>query len=488
MSNITKVELQQSIQALHSQGWSQRRIARDLGVHRLTVSRYIEGSKCTISQTGKVGRRSDCEAYRDTIESLVEKGLSSERIRHDLSTEYGAEVSYDSVNRFVKTLEVDDAKRVYRMECEPGQEAQIDYGTLYLHIGENGRLKKVHVLIVTLSHSRKAYVEAVLSQSSESFLRSLENAFRHFGGVPETLCPDNLKAAVNKADWYEPELNPKLRDFATHYGTVILPSRPYTPTDKGKVEAGVKYVKNNALKGKDFGSLAEVNEHLRWWTANVADKRIHGTTKRQVGTYFEAEEKASLKPLPANLFPCYEEGRRSVHRDSYIEVKGAYYEVPAQYIGQQVWARWDSAMVRVFDHKMEKLATYTRLEKGRFSRVLGAGGARGSVQQSVNYFRGKVIPMGEQVIAWADEMIASDKDRALRRLQGLLSLRGKYTAARIDGAARKARIHGQHTLRDLRRWLESPNEQETFSFLQQHELIRQTDTYDSLAQTGDLFN
>lgn len=488
MSNITKVELQQSIQTLHSQGWSQRRIARELGVHRLTVSRYIEDSKCTISQTGKVGRRSDCEAYREAIELRVEKGLSSERIRQDLSTEYGAEVSYDSVNRFVKTLEVDDAKRVYRMECEPGQEAQIDYGTLYLRIGDNGRLKKVHVLIVTLSHSRKAYVEAVLSQSSESFLRSLENAFRHFGGVPETLCPDNLKAAVKKADWYEPELNPKLRDFATHYGTVILPSRPYTPTDKGKVEAGVKYVKNNALKGKDFGSLAEVNEHLRWWTANVADKRIHGTTKRQVGTYFEAEEKASLKPLPASLFPCYEEGRRSVHRDSYIEVKGAYYEVPAQYIGQQVWARWDAAMVRVFNHKMEKLATHTRLEKGRFSHVLGAGGTRGSVQQSINYFRSKVIPMGEHVIAWADEMIAADKDRALRRLQGLLQVRGKYPAARINEAARKARIHGQHTLRDLRRWMESPHEQETFSFLQQHELIRQTGTYDSLAKTGDLFN
>src|SRR5690606_32911712 len=151
---------------------------------------------------------------------------------------------------------------------------------LFLPIGDQGRRKKVHVLIVTLSHSRKSYVEAVLSQSAESFLRSLENAFRHFGGVPEHLCPDNLKAAVITADWYEPELNPKLRDFAAHYGTVILPSRPYTPTDKGKVEAAVKYVKDNALKGKSFSSLAEVNEHLRWWTAHVADKRIHGTTKR----------------------------------------------------------------------------------------------------------------------------------------------------------------------------------------------------------------
>ena len=161
---------------------------------------------------------------------------------------------------------------------------------------------------------------------------------------PERLCPDNLKAAVNKADWYEPELNPKLRDFAAHYGTVILPSRPYTPTDKGKVEAAVKYVKNNALKGKAFASLAEVNEHLCWWSEHVADKRIHGTTKRQVSTHFEAVEKAALKPLPINLFPCFEEALRTVHRDSYVEVKGAYYEVPAQFIGKQVWTRWDSKM------------------------------------------------------------------------------------------------------------------------------------------------
>jgi transposase len=85
---------------------------------------------------------------------------------------------------------------------------------------------------------------------------------------------------VIKADWYEPEINPKLRSFAEHYGTVIMPARPYRATDKGKVESGVKYVKNNALKGKDFKSLAQVNEHLQWWTANIADKRIHGTTGR----------------------------------------------------------------------------------------------------------------------------------------------------------------------------------------------------------------
>ena len=488
MSNITKVDLQKSINSLHNQGWSERKIARELGVHRATVKRYVLDSKCTTPQTGKQGPISACEPYRKQVEQWYEQGLSVELIRQRLHTERSFKASYHSVYRFVKTLKVDESKRIYRMECEPGEEAQIDYGTLYLPIGEKGRRKKVHVLIVTLSHSRKSYVEAVLSQSSESFLRSLENAFRHFGGVPRTLCTDNLKAAVIKADWYEPELNPKLRDFAAHYGTVILPARPYMPTDKGKVEASVKYVKNNALKGRAFGSLAELNEHLRWWTAHVADKRIHGTTKRQVDTYFQSEEKAALKPLPSSLFPCYEEGRRRVQRDSYFELKGAYYEIPAQYIGQDIWVRWDAAMVRGFDQKMQQIAVHTRLQKGQYTRVLGLGGSRGSVQQTINYYRGRVIGLGEQASAWADEMIATDKDRAMRRLQGLLSLKGKYTAARINEAARKARINGQHTLRDLRLWLESPNEQETFSFLQQHELIRNPHSYDSLAKTGDLFN
>jgi len=488
MSNIIKMELQQSIKSLKDKGWSEHRISRELGVNRRTVKRYCSDSKCTNPHTGKKGPESSCAPYREAIKEWFESGLSIERIHHDLTLKHGYTGSYYSVRRFVKGLDVDMAKRIFRMECNPGQEAQVDYGTLYLPIGEAGRQKKVHILIVTLSHTRKSYVEAVLRQSSESFLRSLENAFRYFGGVPERLCPDNLKAAVIKADWYDPELNPKLRDFATHYGTVILPSRPRTPTDKGKVEAFVKYVKNNALKGRSFTSLAEVNEHLRWWTANVADKRCHGTTRRHVGVHFEQVEKAALKPLPDSLFPSYEEARRSVHRDSYVEVKGAYYEVPAQYIGQRLWVRWDAAMVRVFCPKMKQLAVYTRLEKGQYSQVLGAGGCRGGVTESTNYYRGKVIPMGEHVARWADNMIAASEEPAIRRLQGLLSLKGKYTAARIDEAARKACIHGQYGLKDLRRWLESPQQQEAFSFLQQHELIRDPNHYDSLAKTGDLFN
>ena len=116
-------------------------------------------------------------------------------------------------------------------------------------VGPDGKRRKTHVLRVVLSHSRKGYSEAVCRQTTDDFLRCLEDAFRHFGGVPRRLVLDNLKAAVKKADWFDPEINPKVRSFGEYYGTVFLPTRPYTPRHKGKVERGVDYVQENALRG-----------------------------------------------------------------------------------------------------------------------------------------------------------------------------------------------------------------------------------------------
>jgi hypothetical protein len=164
----------------------------------------------------------------------------------------------------------------------PGEEAQVDFGTGIPIIDSEGRRRKTHVIRVVLSYSRKAYSEVVYRQTTDNFIACLENAFRHFGGVPKTLVPDNLKAAVLEADWYDPELNPKLQSFCEHYGTVLLPTKPRTPRHKGKVERGVDYVQENALKGRRFETLEKQNEHLQRWEATVADTRIHGTTKRQV--------------------------------------------------------------------------------------------------------------------------------------------------------------------------------------------------------------
>ena len=110
-----------------------------------------------------------------------------------------------------------------------------------------------------------------------------------------------------QADWFDPDLNPKLEEFARHYGTVVLPTKPAMPRHKGKVEASVKYAQNNAVKGRSFESLTGQNLFLSDWEKNVADTRIHGTTRQQVGRLFEAVERPALLPLPnvtSSLPPC----------------------------------------------------------------------------------------------------------------------------------------------------------------------------------------
>jgi hypothetical protein len=203
---------------------------------------------------------------------------------------------------------------------------------------------------VVLSHSRKGYSEVVWRQTTESFIRCPENSYRHFGGVPKTTVIDNLRAAVTRADWYDPEISPKVAEFCRHYGTVMMPTRPAMPRHKGKVEAGVKYSQNNAVKGRVFASMAEQNLFLSDWERTVADTRIHGTTRQQVIKLFNEVERSKLLPLPTSLFPVFEEAPRSVHRDGYVEVQRAYYSVPPEYVGRQVWVRWESKLVRVFNH------------------------------------------------------------------------------------------------------------------------------------------
>jgi transposase len=312
------------------------------------------------------GSQSLCQPYFEVITGKLELGLTAQRIFQDIKSENGFSGGYSSVKRFVRRLGNETPLPFRRMECEPGEEAQVDFGTGAWIINQDGR-RRSHVFRIVLSHSRKGYSEAVFKQNAESFIRCLENAFRAWGGVPKTLVPDNLKAAVIKADWYDPDLNPKLEEFGRHYGIVILPAKPRTPRHKGKVENGVKYVQDNGLKGKIFTSLALENEHLRNWERQIADTRIHGTTRKQVGKLFEEAEKAALQPLHAEAFPFFEEGKRTVHRDGHIEMAKAYYSVPPEYLGREVWVRWDSRLVRVFNKKSEQIAVHSRALPGKFA-------------------------------------------------------------------------------------------------------------------------
>ena len=524
MSNLLKMAIVETIRTLHRRGWSQRRIADELGINRETVARYLRQAESppkpanappgsmpddgapkpanaplgSTSHDGatkpapappglapgpqprRSGRASGCEPWRDLILAKCQQDLSAQRIYQDLVAEHGFAGSYYCVRRFVRRLEEAHDLPFRRIECDPGDEAQVDFGTGAPLVGADGKRRKTHVFRIVLSHSRKAFSEAVARQTTDDFLRCLEDAFRHFGGVPRRLVLDNLKAAVSRADWFDPDLNPKVRSFGEHYGTVFMPTRPYTPRHKGKVERGVDYVQENALKGRRFTSLEEENRYLRVWELAVADTRVHGTTRRHVGTHFEEVERAALLPLPAEPFPSFREARRTVHRDGHIEVERAYYSVPPEDLARQVWVRWDARMVRVFNDRMEPLAVHVKHEPGRFSTQAPHIAAEkiNGVERGAAWHLARVRRLGPQSTRWAEAVLAVRGVEAVRVLIGLLSLADRHPAATLERACAIASSYGAYHLRTIRALIaRDAAEQETMSFRNEHPMIRPLSDY-----------
>jgi len=506
MANHLKVAKVLSIQALHARGWSQRQIARELGINRETVARHLrqaanpgdaptgaQDSKPAKAPTGSAeepanakpakaptGSRSLCEPLREVVLAKLEQGLSAQRIFQDLVSEHGFAGSYPSVRRFVAKLSRSQPLPFRRIEVAAGQEAQIDFGTGASIIDDQGRRRRTHVLRVVLSHSRKAYSEAVFRQTTDNVVRCLENAFWHFGGVPKTLVPDNLKAAVLKADHFDPDLNPKLQSFCEHYGTVLLPTKPRTPRHKGKVERGVGYVQGNALKGRTFSSLAEQNEYLLHWETTVADTRIHGTTRRQVLKVFREQEREHLGALPAERFPNFKEGKRIVSRDGHVAVDKSYYSVPPEYLGREVWVRWDSHLVRVLNDRMKVICTHATQAQGKFSTLPDhiASEKISPVERGAEWLLQKVSYVGPHTRAWCRGLMAARGIQAVRVLHGLLNMTGKHPSAAIERACEIAHSYGEYRLETLRKLIKHhAPPQQSFEFLDDHPIIRNLSDY-----------
>ena len=529
MSNCLKMAKISAIQTLLERNWSYRRISRELGIHLDTVRKYasLENSKQVSAPTGsqviklatdtsstpkpatkaptgsedikplvntpkpdipypnlasddKKSSVSQCQPFAKVIEEKIESGLNRKRIYQDLIDEYNFTGSYYSVRRFVNKLSKDSPVPFRRMECNPGQEAQIDFGTGSPVISQDGKRRKTHVLRVVLSFSRKAYSEVVYRQTTENFIQCLENAFWHIGGIPETLVIDNLKAAIKKADWYDPEIHPKIESFCRHYGTVMLPCKPYMPRHKGKVENGISYVKNNALKGRKFKSLSEQNQFLLNWETNVADTRIHGTTRKQVGKLFREQEKSSLLKLPVGRFPSFAEAKRSVHRDGYVEVQKAYYSAPPEYTGRQVWARWDGHLVRVFNSRMEQIAVHAQVEAGKFQTQAEHihSKKRTKVEKGTEWLLERASLIGENADRWSQQMLQARGIQGVRVLVGLLNLANNYDKASIDNACEIALSHNAFRLKTIRNIIkQGGNKQQQLEFIDEHPVIRDMSDY-----------
>jgi hypothetical protein len=232
--------------------------------------------------------------------------------------------------------------------------------------------------------------------------------------------------------------------------------------------------------------LAALNQFLAHWEKTVADVRIHGTTKRQVAELF-ALEKAVLQPLPASLFPCFQEGPRLVHRDGHVEVEKAYYHVPPEYVGHSVWVRYDRREVRIFiqdpNRLLKQIQMHRRLEPGQFTNARGIGGGQGSLQANLDYWLGRASQLGTSCALWARAVAQNRGIGAIRTLMGLVSLIDRHSFAAVNQACERASAQGTWRLRDVRALLEAKQIQTQFTFEEHHPLIRNLSEYGLFIRT-----
>jgi transposase len=493
------------IEGLLGLGWSDRRIQKETGVHRITVAKYRKalenrpqvpadffvekGQNDPQVPTGSVlpspplppPRNALLLPHLGVLKTSLAQGLSAQRIYQDLVLEGKYHGSYDSVKRYIRKVRKKVPHFFERLPVRPGWEAQVDFSHGPL-IGERHEKRRSWLFKMTLSFSRHAYEELVFAQNVETFLRCHEHAFAHFGGVPETVKIDNLKSGVLRAHLYEPVLNPVYLSFSQWMGFVINPCDPYQPQQKGRVERDIAYTQNNALKGRDFKSLEEGNALLYHWNKRWARLRIHGTTKRQVWSQFTQFEKPALRPLPAAAFPFFKVGRRKVDVQGHIEVAGNFYSAPYHLIGTYVGVHFNSQEVVILRGETEVGRHRTRLGKAQASSLSEHRPPHKpvSLEAEENLHLQRARAIGPDLHRLIQALLSRQDVSAIRRVRGVMSLRKNFSAAHLEEAAGIALLRRNLSYHFVKSLCESLHQnkgafQEVLT--QEHDLIRSLSHY-----------
>ena len=445
-----------TILTLHKQGLGQRKIAKIMGVNRWTVRKIIE----RYSETGKelpapYKRVSSNEAWHEAIVKLLENNLSIVRIFEELCVQ-GFKGSYSALSRYIRKNNI-KVETCIRFHTAAGEEAQVDFGYVGKRYDTEGKLRKAYVFNMRLSYSRLDYYEIVFDQKVATWLKCHMNAFNFFGGVVATVKLDNLSSGVTIASFYEPICQKEYKRFADHYGFLLSPCRPNKPQEKGKIESGIKYVKNNFFAGRKFSSNEDMNRQLQQWV-DKANGRIHGTTKVKPTELFDKEAQYLL-PLPTIAFDLSSWHYRTVAKDCHISLDNNYYSVPAKYALKEVKVQLDSKLIKVYADE-ELIATHVRAKgQGVFTT------------NNSHYAIGKRqcpgFPEYDQKCEEQMIKIGGNCSMVLRRIQeeqskqwhrtarGIISLRKLYSDEDIDKACQRALHYGVTSYSKIKKILDN---------------------------------
>lgn len=431
--NMYGVAMYQTIKTLLQKGKSYRSIARDLGIHRSVVRRVAAELELGRGP-GQYHREKKLSGYQDQIKTWLLCGLSGVLIHQRLVKDYELDVSYGTVRRMIHSLKGTEV--FVPLHSEPGEEVQVDFGYLG-RFERNGKEVKVWVFCMLLSHSRYAYYEVVRDQSIPTFLRCHQHGFEYFGGVSQTVKLDNLKAGVLTPDFYEPLIQHQYAEFLTHYGSAPITARVRRPQDKGKVESGIKYVKNNFLKGLRHRNWDDLVRELADWNRQICNQRTHGTTRKIPAVVFAQSEKDQLIPLPEQRFEIYRIEKRKVNRMGHISFACNYYSVPYIHVGKILTVKSNGKVLRIFDQQ-EEVALHNIAQVAGNYITLEAHKPPGKQQKELDYYREKLSQIGPNALAFIEALYTHNRNHWKDKIRGILSLRRYYPVELIDQACKRA--------------------------------------------------
>jgi len=334
---VISKERWEEMRRMHAEGQSVSQIARVTGLDRKTVRSGLRRAQWVPYRRTPVAETLLSAHHAWLVERAPAVNYSARILCQELRATRGYLGGYDTVRNAVRPLRTEagaTALTQCRFETEPGEQAQVDWGQVRVRFAAGPAT--VHVFVLTLGYSRRAWAEGYENERLSALLAAHEHAFTHFGGRTAELLYDRMRTvtmepAAGKARW-----NPTFEAFARHWGFEARLCRPYRAQTKGKVESGVKYVKRNFLPGRVFRDRADFNDQLVAWLAEVADLRVHGTTHERPIDRFAREAEALVHTLDQPSFFQALRRERIVADDWLVAIDANRYSVPWRLIGKTV--------------------------------------------------------------------------------------------------------------------------------------------------------
>lgn len=359
---VMKASLWAEIRRLHEiEGLSQAAIARQLGCCHKTVSKALKMDEPP-RQTARPPRTHKLDRFKPQIDQLIDRypHLSATRVLEEIAKGAdGYQGGITLVRDYLRTIRPARGRVYHEVFYDPGEALQVDWGACHrLKIGNTSR--RVSVLVAVLCFSRLCYIEFSLAETKEDFYRCVVNALKFFGGVPRKIIFDNLKAAVINGSGRHACFHPEFLELCGHFCLQPIACARRDPESKGMVETNVRYVKQNALAGRDdeltcwedYGLLAA------YWRDQVANVRIHETTRERPVDRFK-QEQSLLRALPPSHFDTDELVSAKVNSHARVRFDSNRYSVPPKLARKTVLVRAGPDAVRVF-HQGAEVACHTR--------------------------------------------------------------------------------------------------------------------------------